>query len=74
MLKIKEGEPWIMWPNILGQKFIKIIYPIKIQHAIELVSNLYQDLLLEIINMSLSFRQSVNFHFKRGHIPTLAKP
>ncbi len=23
MLKIKEGEPWIMWPNILGQKFIK---------------------------------------------------
>jgi methionyl-tRNA formyltransferase len=36
--------------DILGQKFIKIIYPIKIQHAIELVSNLYQDLLLEIIN------------------------
>jgi hypothetical protein len=23
MLKINEGEPWIMWPNILGQKFIK---------------------------------------------------
>ena len=22
MLKINEGEPWIMWPNILGQKFI----------------------------------------------------
>ena len=23
MLKIKEEEPWIMWPNILGQRFIK---------------------------------------------------
>jgi hypothetical protein len=23
MLKINKGEPWIMWPNLLGQNFVK---------------------------------------------------
>lgn len=36
--------------NILGQKKIKIVYPLKIQTAIQIVSKLYQKLIIEIIN------------------------
>lgn len=36
--------------NILGMKSLKVVYPIKIVEAIELVSHLYADLILEILS------------------------